>query len=73
VTISKDLMLSILAMDAYNQGAGGLNFSQVGTATVFRRTISDPSSGFYAIAYMISGGVDGLAANSIVIAYRGTR
>ena len=94
MAISKDVFLSILAMDSYNRGYGagisdagdsdpdGLgetkNVSTVGTAIV-SYTITDAdlsneaqASGFYAIAYTVGGGVEGLAAGTTVISYRGT-
>jgi hypothetical protein len=82
MTTSKDLLLAILAMDSYNRGYGaGLEVSgtQVGSATI-GLTSTDPaanipngqSAGFYAAAYTIGTGVDGIASGSTVISYRGT-
>ena len=82
MTTSKDLLLAILAMDSYNRGYGaGLTVSgtQIGSATI-GLTSTDPaanipngkSSGFYAAAYTIGAGVDGISSGSTVIAYRGT-
>ena len=65
MTISKDLFLAILSMDAYNRGyAPGTNLSSndtfgmaIGNATVFKNKGDSEaiSSGFYAIAYDTSG------------------
>ena len=87
MAISKDLFLSILAMDSYNRGynAGiaGLNDSNgtnIGNTTI-STSLSDvsqefeaeaQSAGFYALAYDIgAGGPEGLAGKT-VISYRGT-
>lgn len=81
--MNRDLFLAILAMDAYNRGYGqginGLNpFGQLGTASIkndlfiLGGTVTDRidvRSGFYAIAYDVSG-VEGLSGT--VISYRGT-
>jgi hypothetical protein len=87
MTISKDLFLSILAMDAYNRGydAGLANLGQkdskVGAATIENdssiliaangETVHE-SAGFYALSYNIGAdGPEGLAGKT-VISYRGT-
>lgn len=88
MAISKDLFLSILAMDSYNRGydAGisnggdedsdglGRIGSKIGTATVVADDNSSEAqaASFYAIAYDI--GADGPEglANQTVISYRGT-
>lgn len=77
MTMNREVFLSLLALDAYNRGAGAQigdlenipNVSKVGTATV--RTDSDRrfgqdavDAGFYAIAYDWNG--------ETVISYRGT-
>ena len=52
MAISKDLLLAIHSMDAYNQGySPGLvhGKSQIGTATISNR------SSFYAVAYAWNG------------------
>ena len=64
MTISKDLFLALLSMDAYNRGYGaGLTVegsdaigTQIGDATIIGRSSSDEKSdavkaGFYAVAY----------------------
>ena len=83
MTISKDLFLSILSMDAYNRGynPGISNLSdgpgaQIGTATVFSASSSDPASpefatSFYALAYTIGAGVE-IALGTTVISFRAT-
>ena len=80
MTISKDLFLSILAMDSYNQGYdSGVQHgkSQVGSALA-QETPSDldipawQTTGFYALSYTVGEGVDGIANGTTVIAYRGT-
>src|SRR5665213_1151968 len=84
MTTSKDLMLAILAMDSYNREYGqGLDVTatQIGSATFNDHKASDVSdatfaawqtAGFYAAAYTIGEGVDGIASGSTVISYRGT-
>jgi hypothetical protein len=69
MSVSKELLLAILSMDAYNQGYGaGLQHgqTQIGTATF--QNIPNPTgaefAGFYAAAYDTSYGK--------VISYRGT-
>ncbi len=85
MTISKDLFLSILSMDAYNRGynpglagLGGLG-SGVGNAVISTdsETTSSTSAtaqaaSFYAISYTIGAGVTGIAQGTTVISYRGT-
>jgi hypothetical protein len=86
MAISKDLLNSILAMDAYNRGyeAGidGLpdqGDTQIGNAKISRRLQDVPSgfqqwaetAGFYAISYTISGTLTDLDGKT-VISYRGT-
>ena len=83
MTLSKDLFLSILAMDSYNRGydkglrgLGGLG-SFVGSAKIaLQSDIAERTDGvaadFYALSYEIgSDGPEGLAAKT-VISYRGT-
>ena len=93
MTISSDLFLAILSMDAYNRGYGagigdgrnvdangvdidglGVAGAQIGTAQVKDVDLPDGSqaAGFYAAAYTVGAGVDGLAAGTTVISYRGT-
>ena len=63
MAISKDLLLAILSMDAYNQGySPGLvhGKSQIGTATISNRSSSlanspEVAAGFYAVAYQWNG------------------
>ena len=87
---SESLLLSILAMDAYNRGYGagladqqsadpdGLGLSGfVGPATILALPEGIDVNGwqaanFYAIAYTIGGGVEGIAPGATVISYRGT-
>lgn len=72
MTISKDLLLSILAMDSYNQGYGrGLEHdeTQIGSANVLEapENIDQNSwenAGFYAVSYNLG--------NETIISYRGT-
>lgn len=73
----KDLLLSILAMDAYNQGYGkGLNHgeTQIGAANFDddKGDAEAQDAGFYAVSYTIGSGVVELNAGTIVISYRGT-
>ena len=86
MTISKDLMLSILSLDAYNRGygagIGGLSETgQIGSATLKTRdeigvTATEytawQAAGFYAVSYEIGEGVEGIDAGTTVISYRGT-
>ena len=88
MTISKELFLSILAMDSYNRGynagiadegqgdADGLGRvgSQIGNATVTadNNTTTAQSAGFYAVAYTVGAGVEGIAPGTTIISYRGT-
>lgn len=79
MTISKELMLAILSMDAYNQGYGkGLNHgkTQIGSAKIKDDSLilnddpNDPDridqdAGFYAVSYTMGSG-------ETVISYRGT-
>ncbi|PXW76083.1 hypothetical protein C7451_106249 [Blastomonas natatoria] len=79
--ISRNVFLSILAVDSYNRGYGqgilGLSPSgNIGNATIeFQSRVSPESgevgAGFYAIAYDMTG-VAGFSAGQTVIAYRGT-
>jgi hypothetical protein len=83
MTTSKDLLLAILAMDSYNRGydegisgLGGLN-STIGSATLKQQSDTAQgtpgvASGFYAAAYTIGTGVDGIASGTTIISYRGT-
>lgn len=81
MTISKDLLLSILAMDSYNQGYGqGVNHgkSKIGSATLDLQ--SDVSTngdaygaGFYAASYNVdASGLSDESEDFKVISYRGT-
>ena len=89
MTISKDLFLAILSMDAYNRdygaglsdgsgddpdGLGDAIGTQLGNSEVSHRSSSDPNSdevaaGFYAVAYTVGEGVQGLDAGTTVISY----
>jgi hypothetical protein len=74
MTISRDLFLSILALDSYNRGYGAgktiigddAPTTKLGTAEILRyRVNADPADkGFYGIAYEWEG--------KKVISYRGT-
>ena len=85
MTISKDLFLAILSMDAYNRGynegiagLGGLG-TQIGSATIITDSETTNSTkdaaqaaSFYAVAYDVDGAdIDGLDGTT-VISYRGT-
>src|SRR4051812_16410130 len=82
MAISKDLFLSILAMDSYNRGynvgiktLGGLN-SEIGKATIISQSDTATNSegvnaGFYGLAYDASR-VFGFSAGEKAVAYRGT-
>ena len=87
MTISKDLMLSILSMDAYNRGynPGLANLSEatdgsvrIGTAAVSYSLqsagmeVTSEAADFYALAHTIGAGVDEIALGSTVISYRST-
>ncbi|MDD8024774.1 MAG: hypothetical protein PHX82_16915 [Paracoccaceae bacterium] len=94
MTISKELFLAILSMDAYNCGYGagisdglgetdadgndidglGRVGSHIGGASVIldANQPSAQSSGFYALAYTVGEGVEGIAPGTTVISYRGT-
>jgi hypothetical protein len=86
MTISRDLFLSILSMDAYNRGynpgiAGLGDTGQIGNATILSRNaigVTDTEylawqeASFYAAAYTINSGVTGIAAGTTVMSYRGT-
>ena len=81
MTISKDLFLSILSMDAYNRGYNpgieGLSDApgtRIGNATILNANIPQGSqaASFYALSYTIGAGVDGIAPGTTVISYRGT-
>lgn len=88
MTISKDLFLAILSMDAYNRGydAGmtdngsndpdglGEAGSHIGNATVKAVELPQGSEsvGFYAIAYTLDAAVGTMAAGQTIISYRGT-
>lgn len=72
MTISKELMLAILSMDAYNQGYGkGIDHgkTKIGSATFLGESDVDEgtegvNAGFYAVSYDTDYGT--------VISYRGT-
>jgi hypothetical protein len=85
VSISKELFLSILAMDSYNRGygaglgsdtdgLGSIAGTKIGNATILDNDLPTGSQavGFYAISYKVGSGVDGLASGTTVISYRGT-
>ncbi len=86
MTISTELLMAVLSMDAYNReynsGIDGLNASKVGQASIIDRTavgIGAPeyqawqSASFYAVAYqMTDNSIDGLVEGEIIISYRGT-
>lgn len=93
MSISRELFLAILSMDAYNRGYGagiadggkedadGLGESgQIGAAVITKKLddVSSSfldeaqSSGFYALAYTVGEGVEGIAPGTTVISYRGT-
>ncbi len=84
MTMSKDLFLSILSMDAYNRGyhpgVAGLSDAvntQIGSATIKAASSSvedsaEVAASFYAISYTMGAGVDGIAPGTTVISYRGT-
>ena len=88
MTISKDLFLSILAMDSYsrgyNSGIEGLGGEgeQVGSAKIGKDSSVlvdengqplDEDASFYAIAYTVTdNSVEGLSSGTTIISYRGT-
>ena len=84
MTMSKDLFLSILSMDAYNRGyipgitgLSDANGTRIGTATIKDASTSvvdstEVAASFYAISYTIGAGVDGITPGTTVISYRGT-
>jgi Ca2+-binding RTX toxin-like protein len=73
MTISSDLFMSILSLDAYNRGYGagisglGGTGSEIGNATILDVDIptNSQAEGFYAVAYTLSSG-------PTIISYRGT-
>ena len=82
MAISKDLFLALLSMDAYNEGYGaGLQVasSSGGTLSVLGNAViqdialpaGSEGAGFYAVAYQVGDGVDGIPKDTIVIALRG--
>jgi hypothetical protein len=75
MTMSKDLFLSILAMDAYNRGYNpGIDVSAsdgIGNATILDQA-AQVNASFYAVAYDVGTGVSGLSSGTTVISYRGT-
>lgn len=77
MTISKDLFLATLSLDAYNQGYGERiehGETVIGSAVFNQGDDSGEAqaAGFYAVAYDVGGSpVDGLT-DTIVISYRGT-
>ena len=79
--ISKDLLLAILALDAYNRGygAGIEGLSEEAGTRVRPASILDyelpegaQNAGFYALAYKLDKAVEGLPKDSVIISYRGT-
>ena len=83
MTLSRDLFLSILAMDAYNRDYGfgvKVDGTQIGNARIRSRDglgitadqyASWQATGFYAIAYDVSDAeIDGLSGT--VISHRGS-
>jgi hypothetical protein len=87
MSISKELFLALLSMDAYNRGyAPGIkgltddSGTLLGTASISKRLKNMPedfqaaaqAAGFYAIAYEVGTGIDGLEPGTKVISYRGT-
>ncbi|MBB4640569.1 hypothetical protein [Rhizorhapis suberifaciens] len=82
--MDRNLFLAILAMDSYNRGYGvgikdldvNLNVTKIGNATIRTDSVTEigasaESTGFYALAYDMTG-VEGFSAGDTVIAYRGT-
>lgn len=80
--MNRDVLLSLLALDAYNRGygenVGGLTASgSLGRATILSDALGELdqqailTAGFYAIAYDVSQ-VPGFAPGQTVISYRGT-
>ena len=79
--ITKELLLAILSLDAYNRGYGagieGLSDepgTKVGPASILNFHLPEgaQSAGFYAIAYKLDEAVEGLPKDSVIISYRGT-
>jgi hypothetical protein len=88
MTMSKDLFLSILSMDAYNRGynpgIAGLSDAVdtgIGNAKILRTSDSTPGSpevdaSFYGLAYKLTQSVgtpgNQIASGTTIISYRGT-
>lgn len=88
MTTSKELLLSLLSMDAYNRGYNqGINeleedASIGGLRTLTRAELNISNAqfqewqdaGFYAIAYEVTDGsnLDGFSTGDVIISYRGT-
>lgn len=86
MTISKDLFLAILSMDAYNREySAGIDI--VGSSLGFAQLVNRESlgidasayqdrqdAGFYAVAYKMASGeeIAGLSVGDTIISYRGT-
>ena len=78
MSISKELFLAILSMDAYNQGYdrgfehGSMKIGPAERGSDEKLPAGAQSASFYALASEVGSGVDGLGAGSKAIAYRGT-
>ncbi len=80
MTITKELYLAILSMDAYNQGYGvGINHGKtsIGSATKLsesntRQDSNEVTAGFYAVAYTMGADAPEGLAGKTVISCRGT-
>jgi hypothetical protein len=85
MTMSRDLFLSILSMDAYNRGynpgIAGLSDTAgtgVGNATIQNVALPDGSvpASFYGLAYKLTQSVgtpgNQIASGTTIISYRGT-
>lgn len=83
MTMTKDLFLSLLAMDSYNRGhEAGMNDlgpvgSMIGAATFIEQSslnLQSPQieAGFYASVYQLDTAVGDMPAGTIIISYRGT-
>ena len=87
MAISKELFLAILSLDSYSRGYGaaiddgagnddGLGEAGHGIGSASIKDVDIPNgsidAGFYAVAYTVGSGVEGIDSGTTVISYRGT-